>query len=265
MSVDPLAGNAPGVSAYTYSFNNPIKYTDPDGRWPWPWSTEWILTSAQFFHITAQNNGISRTDKNYYPRLGRIFENTVVKSLIESKNNSKFYPQGSKRAVIPDIVGESVKNYMNKKNPMRIDKRITFPNAHFIDAKFTDNLKLEQVYNSQQIRGFIDVLSEMKGGYVNGVWNPNIKPSDYGGAALTFITPFGATIDPEILIYATAKNVKINQRFVEQDKDNPSNIRVNSLNFHLNIVPDKSSPDGTILPYVIKSSGKSVDVDWNQK
>lgn len=33
-SVDPLADLAPGWSPYNYSFNNPLKYTDPDGRFP---------------------------------------------------------------------------------------------------------------------------------------------------------------------------------------------------------------------------------------
>ncbi len=33
-SVDPLADRAPGWSPYNYTFNNPLKYTDPDGNWP---------------------------------------------------------------------------------------------------------------------------------------------------------------------------------------------------------------------------------------
>ncbi|MBU0558703.1 MAG: RHS repeat-associated core domain-containing protein, partial [Bacteroidetes bacterium] len=34
MSVDPIAYKAPGYSPYNYAFNNPLKYTDPDGRFP---------------------------------------------------------------------------------------------------------------------------------------------------------------------------------------------------------------------------------------
>ncbi|SHL80006.1 DUF6443 domain-containing protein [Chryseobacterium polytrichastri] len=35
-NVDPLAEKMPSWSPYAFCFNNPVKYTDPDGREPWP-------------------------------------------------------------------------------------------------------------------------------------------------------------------------------------------------------------------------------------
>ena len=35
LSVDPLASDMPGWNPYHYTFNNPLRYTDPDGRSPW--------------------------------------------------------------------------------------------------------------------------------------------------------------------------------------------------------------------------------------
>ena len=33
LSVDPLASRYPSVSPFMYVLGNPLRYTDPDGRW----------------------------------------------------------------------------------------------------------------------------------------------------------------------------------------------------------------------------------------
>ncbi|HMN16513.1 MAG TPA: RHS repeat-associated core domain-containing protein [Ignavibacteriaceae bacterium] len=35
LSSDPLTDLSSSISPYAYCFNNPLNYTDPDGKWPW--------------------------------------------------------------------------------------------------------------------------------------------------------------------------------------------------------------------------------------
>jgi len=35
LQVDPLTDLSSSISPYAYCFNNPLNYTDPDGKWPW--------------------------------------------------------------------------------------------------------------------------------------------------------------------------------------------------------------------------------------
>lgn len=208
-------------------------FVDPTvmARSPWRVFTDLFRKfenmSVQNFHATAQNNGLNKLDKNYYTRMGRIFEDTAIRSLGTTKNTTKFKPsKTSIISAIPDLVGPGSKHYFSSDGNAKNDHVISFPNASFTDAKFTNNVKFEPSQNPNQIKGFIDALSNMRGGYVDGKYNATIRASDYGSASLIFITPVGASIDPQIIEYAGIKNVNIYQRIMQFDEDNYSNIRV---------------------------------------
>ncbi|MGP1515944.1 MAG: RHS repeat domain-containing protein [Bacteroidales bacterium] len=40
LSTDPMSDNAPAWTSYVYCFNNPIKFIDPNGKWPWSTSVK---------------------------------------------------------------------------------------------------------------------------------------------------------------------------------------------------------------------------------
>lgn len=78
--MDPLAKTFPEWSPYVYTFNNPVRFTDPDGRkpndwvkdsWGWHWRSD-VTSAKQAKNLgySAYSNG--RGDKNsiYYTTLG---------------------------------------------------------------------------------------------------------------------------------------------------------------------------------------------------
>ena len=243
MCVDPMANKMPAWSQYAFCFDNPIRFNDPTGAVPNPFNLLYDAlfrkfttnTTSGFINVAASKGFFNLGNGPSIARLGRVYEDAVLRSLGEDKNTQTFRTSPLSRGVIPDLVGTSVLNRIDPSNPKN-NERIEFPKANFTDAKFKGNVNLTDAFNPEQIKTMIDVLSNQKGAYVNGEWNPNLKASDYGMAALTLITPQNGTIGADLVEYATSKNVLILQRTTEQDKDDPSRIRVGSLIIPLNVV-----------------------------
>lgn len=124
--------------------------------------------------------------------------------------------------------------------------RYQFPNALFTDAKYAANINKNSEYNQAQLRTMIDVLAEMKGGYVGTSWRPNMAPSDYGAAVLVLVVPYNTEIEHNpkntdidycsLIEYATQRNVQLYRRDTEQDPNNPSYMRVSAIVTPLNVV-----------------------------
>ncbi|MBO9204218.1 MULTISPECIES: DUF6443 domain-containing protein [Niastella] len=269
LSVDPLTKDYPWYTPYQFAGNTPIWATDLDGAEPNPINLiydaihrDFVPNTTKNFIITAATNGFFKMESKANPiaRLGRVYEDAVLRSMGATKNTKVYKPAlTSPQGVIPDVVVNSILNRLDPSNNKNTQK-IIFKDATFTDAKFKGTLPLTPAFNPEQIKIMINILSEQKGGWVNSKWDPNLKASDYGMARLLIVMPSSGILGADLIEYATSKNVKLFQRFTEQDKADPSRIRVGSSMTPVNTVKTEQS---ITLPVV--APGQSVEVNWNTK
>ena len=73
LSVDPLAEQMPSWSSYNFSFNNPVRYKDPDGRAPFDWVIQADNTVVYDSRVTDQASA-----ETYYEGSTHILNGTNV-------------------------------------------------------------------------------------------------------------------------------------------------------------------------------------------
>lgn len=158
----------------------------------------------------AEQNGV---DKKNLPRLGRVFEDAVLRSISKVGIKKDIYPYpltAPNRFFKPDAIEDYGFDYSYDAGKIATYK---FKDAIITDVKFTTakGVPLEQYYNPEQIKGFIDYLANVRGVTKNGV-ETNDKVSDYGLATLVIATPYGVGISDKLINYAKEKNVSVYQR-----------------------------------------------------
>jgi RHS repeat-associated protein len=163
LSVDPLAEEGKQWSSYVYTFNNPLGYTDPDGRWPWPsWSE--VKKSANFSFENAKNVW-DKISISHFAKLemnvtagARVVSNTKTPIPIGVKKIDEI-DVNARSTVHAKFVREEDKNgfkqeiYKSGKNSSKANTSIAFSSAVPIEGipfSFSASGKIESTYENKK-------------------------------------------------------------------------------------------------------------------
>jgi hypothetical protein len=90
LSVDPLAERGPQYSPYSFCFDNPMHFTDPDGRWPWPtWN-----------NVKQYYSGMWQGAKETYKATGHAIAHPI-------ETAKRIYNAPAQKKDIADVIGSN--------------------------------------------------------------------------------------------------------------------------------------------------------------
>ena len=118
-AVDPLAEKTPNWTPYRYGFNNPIRYTDPDGHWEWDAVGNLIAQKGDNSYTLAKFLGTSQMNAMIILKRGGITAN--AKGILNLKEGQMFSKNslwvGTKSATGPVVnnTEEATNHYFNGK------------------------------------------------------------------------------------------------------------------------------------------------------
>ncbi len=116
--VDPMAEKYPDFSPYAYTFNNPVKFVDPDGKEGWPANNRWTMDYVNQYSAFAKNklkewrnSELSDDCANFAFRLIIEFASTNELPLtLESAQGVKFESSADKYTSTQDYIDDVTSN-----------------------------------------------------------------------------------------------------------------------------------------------------------
>jgi hypothetical protein len=210
---------------------------------------------------------------NNFVRLGRIQEDAVARSLGSYKNKSRYFqdPTGRRSDVEPDVLGNGFVSewQIDPVSGVKYLNSWEGDLSTFIDSKFvskSETLIKDYVTTNanntprEQLSTMIDVLSQMRGGWIKSVRNNLMKPSDHGIAFLVIVTFKDVEIDPNLITQAQNANVIVYKRWLIHD---PETDKVMVSTNYENKTPFVATrKPGAIDP---PNFGEFVDIDWTKQ
>ena len=117
LSPDPLAARAPDWTPYRFGFNNPIRFSDPDGRWEWDNTGNLVAQKGDNSYSMAKFLGTSQSNAMQMLNRGGVTAN--AKGILNLKEGQSFAQSslwvGTKSASGPVVnnSSEATSHYFN--------------------------------------------------------------------------------------------------------------------------------------------------------
>ena len=126
LNVDPLTEMMQSVGSYIYTFNNPVKFVDPDGRKPYDWYENKTTGNVQWFNSSGTKNGYRNIGKstNFVAGTGQgliLNSNGTAKDM----NSGKSYG-ANKTVVVNSSTGTTVKTISSSESLANVSTLNTY-------------------------------------------------------------------------------------------------------------------------------------------